>query len=342
MDIHNDPRESSCGAAADPVINLTVWTDVGQREVLEELASLTEVTVKVAISAADFLTSLPEAEVVVMMGTATAYSPEVARRMCESPTLRWIHLMSAGYEGVVQNGRPGRCHLTGPGEGVSTAVAEHALALLWALARGLPDAVRQQSHQLWERGFAAGTTTLAGKTLLVVGFGTIGRKIGALGRAIGMHVIGVSRSGLAHDSAHEVHPASSLIDLLPRADAIIAALPLNASTSGLFDQHTFEYCRPGAFFVNVGRGATVDGRALVRALSERTLRAAALDVTTPEPLPAGDAMWSAERLLLTPHVGGAGDRDAIRAIARQLVANVRRFQRGEPLVNLIHIHPDSE
>ncbi len=79
----------------------------------------------------------------------------------------------------------------------------------------------------------------------------------------------------------------------------------------------------------------MDGHALLRALADRTLQAAALDVTTPEPLAAGDPMWSGQRLLLTPHIGGAGDRHAIRAIARELAANVGRFQRGEPLSHSI-------
>jgi phosphoglycerate dehydrogenase-like enzyme len=317
------------------MIKIIVWTRLGQMEVLEELTRLPDVAVAVASTTAEFLATLPTAEIVVTVGTAEVYSWEVARRVHESPTLRWVHLMSAGYEGVAQNGIPAQCLLTGPGAGVSGAVAEHALALLWALARGLPTAVQQQLRQRWERGFAAQTTTLAGKTLLVVGFGTVGRKIGALGRAIGMHVLGVSRSGLAHDSAHEVHPVASLGELLPRADAIVAALPLNGSTSGLFDQQAFDRCRPGALFVNVGRGATVDNSALLRALAERTLRAAALDVTSPEPLAAGHALWTAAGLLLTPHIGGAGDRHAVRVIARELAANVRRFLRGEPLTNLI-------
>ena len=316
-------------------MKVIVWTRVGRMELLEAVAPLDGIAVAVAGSVADFLAALSTAEIVVTVGTADVYTPEVAQRVRESPTLKWIHLMSAGYEGVAQNGLPEHCLLTGPGAGVSSAVAEHALALLWALARGLPVAVHQQLHQRWERGFAAQTTTLAGKTLLVVGFGTVGRKIGALGRAIGMHVIGVSRSGRAHESAHEVHTVSSLKHLLPRADAIIVALPLTDSTSHLFDQQAFDCCRPGALFVNVGRGATVDSPALLRALAGGALRAAALDVTMPEPPAPGDALWNAERLLLTPHIGGAGDPDAIRAIAHEFAANVGRFGRGEPLVNLI-------
>lgn len=317
------------------MIKVTIYTSIGRAELREALAPLREATVEVADNMSGFLMALAGAHVVATVGTADVYSPTVAARVRESEQLRWIHLMSSGYEGITQNGLPEHCQLTGPGEGVSTAVAEHALASLWALARGLPDAVRQQIQHRWDRSGTTEMTTLAGKTLLVVGFGVIGRKIGTLGRAIGMRVIGISRSGGPHESAHEVHAISSLPDLLPRADAIIAALPLTAATTGLFDRHMFERCRVGAFFVNVGRGATVDNRALLAALARRTLRAAALDVTTPEPLPTGDAMWNTRRLLLTPHVGGAGDQRAIQAIAEEFAANVRRFVRGEPLTHLI-------
>ena len=186
-----------------------------------------------------------------------------------------------------------------------------------------------------ERSLSAATTTLAGKTLLVVGFGMIGRKIGALGRAIGMHVVGVSRTGRAHEDAHEVYPISRLLDFLPRADAVIAALPLNGSTEGLFNDVLFEHFRAGAFFVNVGRGATVNHAALLRALARQAVQAAALDVLAQEPLPSEDALWSADRLLLTPHIGGAGDPRAIRAMALGFAANLQRFIRGEPLADLI-------
>lgn len=320
------------------MIKVVIWTAVGRTALLEALAPLADVAVEVAHTSAEFFAALSAAQIIVITGTSDTYSAEVAARVRGARMLRWIHLMSAGYEGIVENGLPEHCVLTGPGEGVSTAVAEHALALLWALARGLPDAIRQQARQQWDRKYAAETLTLAGKTLLVAGFGAIGRKIGVIAQAIGMHVIGVSRSGRPHADAHEVHSFSNLLELLPRADAIVVALPLAATTLNLFDQHAFGHCRPGALFVNIGRGGTVDQRALLTALGEGTLRAAALDVMTPEPLPAGDALWNTERLLLTPHVGGAGDPQAIRRMAAQFAEDVVRFIRNEPLVNVVLQH----
>lgn len=318
-------------------IKVIVWTGVGRSCLLEALRHFAEAMVEVADSTAEFIAALPEAKVAVTDGTLDAYSPEIAARIRESATLRWIHLMSAGYEGVAQNGLLERCLLTGPGEGVSTAVAEHAIALLWALARGLPVAFQRQMCQRWDRSFAGHAITLRGKTLLVVGFGRIGRKVAALGKAIGMRVIAVSRSGSRHANACEVHKVSSLTQLLPRADAIVATLPLSATTRRLFDERTLRYCRPGAIFVNVGRGETVDQSALLIALRQGILGAAGMDVTAPEPPAADDPLWSAERVLLTPHVGGAGDPEAVRAMAEEFAANLRRFIDGQPLRNLIHL-----
>jgi phosphoglycerate dehydrogenase-like enzyme len=317
------------------MIKVAVWTSVGQRAVLEALAGASDLSVEVAGSAAELCAILAAAHIAVMVGAADTYSPEVALHVRASRTLRWIHLMSAGYEGVSQNGLPEHCLLTGPGEGVSASVAEHAFALLFALSRGLPQALELQSAGEWDRSFTRDIVTLSGKTLLVVGFGGIGRKVGALGKAIGMHVLGVSRTGRPDDCAHEVHPVSSLGELLGRAAAIVVALPLRTDTAVLFDRSAFQRCRPGALFVNVGRGATVDQDALLAALREGALRGAALDVMTPEPLPAANPLWHTPRLLLTPHVGGAGDAQALRRMADEFVMNIGRFQRGEPLRNLI-------
>ena len=321
--------------AADRSIKVAVWTSVGQPRVLEALAPARNVVVTAASTATGFCDALLEAEVAVTVGNGETYSTQIANCIRDSPTLRWVHLMSAGHEGLTQHGFPAQCLLTGPGEGVSAAVAEHALALLWALARGLPRAQRQQLQQHWDRGFAAETLTLSGKTLLIAGFGNLGRKIATLARAIGMYVIAVSYSGRASDGAHEVHATHCLRELLPRAHAVIDALPLNPSTAGLFDQQAFACCRPGTLFVNVGRGGTVDHAALLHALAARTLQAAALDVVEHEPLAAADPLWLEPRVLLTPHIGGAGDRQAIERMAERFAANLHRYLRGEPLLDVL-------
>lgn len=317
------------------MIKVVVGTSVGRGALLEAPASVSDLSVHAADGAAELCAALADADIAVMTGTADTYTQEVAAHVGASAALKWIHLMSAGYEGVTQNGFPEGRLLTGPGEGVSTSVAEHAIALLFALSRGVPQALERQRAGEWDRGFTQDMVTLSGKTLLVAGFGRIGRKVGALGKAIGMHVIGVSRSDRPDECAHEVHTVSDLGELLGRADAIVVALPLRADTASLFDRKAFQRCRPGALFVNVGRGATVDRDALVNALREGTLHSAAVDVMTPEPLPAGDPMWHTPRLLITPHVGGAGDIQALRRMAEEFVTNIGRFRRGEGLRNLI-------
>jgi phosphoglycerate dehydrogenase-like enzyme len=316
-------------------MKIALWTSVGKFEVLAALAPLEHASVIVADDAVQFTNALAEAAIVVTTGGVDTYSQQVAAGVSTSRTLQWIHLMSAGHEGVDQHGLPAHILLTGPGNGVSRAVAEHAFSLLWALARKLPIAFRQQGQQHWDRRLAAGLSTLQGKTLLVTGFGSVGQAIGGLGSALGMHVIGLSRSGRPNGCAHEMYPADCLLDLLPRADAIIVALPLRSDTAGLFNADAFDRCKAGALFINVGRGGIVDHDSLIAALCHGNLGGAALDVTMPEPLPAGHPLWTAPNVLITPHVGGAGDQQALRMMASEFAANIQRLQQGRPLLNLL-------
>lgn len=216
-------------------------------------------------------------------------------------------------------------------------VATHTLALVLALARGLPRYVREQARGTWAPDWDPGSVVpLAERRALVVGVGALGSEIGRLLAAFGTEVSGVDARRTEPPQPHftAVHPAAALDSVLPEADLVVVTVPHTPSTEGLFGAERFARCRPGAYFVNIGRGPTVRLDALVAALDAGTLAGAALDVYETEPLPAGHPLWTREDVLLTPHVAGAGPHADERRFA-VLVENAARFADGRELINVV-------
>jgi phosphoglycerate dehydrogenase-like enzyme len=191
-----------------------------------------------------------------------------------------------------------------------------------------------QARKEWAPRFGS---TVAGLTLGVIGLGAIGTEVARRARAFGMTVIGIRRSyapGQHHEAADELRGDADLLDVLPRCDAVVACAPATPETENLFDARAFAAMKPGAVFCNVGRGALVDETALIDALTAGELRAAILDVTRTEPLPADDALWSAPNLYLSPHCSASQDRyvDALLALFGD---NLERRLDGRTMHNVV-------
>jgi phosphoglycerate dehydrogenase-like enzyme len=208
-----------------------------------------------------------------------------------------------------------------------SGTAELALALILAAQRELPRWVRAQDAGRWEH---AHTKALAESRVLIVGYGSIGEALDARLRACEASTVRVARRQRP-DS--DVHGVAELDGLLPSADIVVLVTPLSAETRGLLDARRLALLPDGALVVNVGRGAVLDADAILTEATSGRLRAA-LDVTDPEPLPAGHPLWHCPGVIITPHVaGGAADfyPKAVRFIAGQ----VRLFAAGEPLRNVV-------
>jgi phosphoglycerate dehydrogenase-like enzyme len=256
----------------------------------------------------------------------------------KAPKLRFIQSISAGTDQYGKEALRARGVRLASAAGVNAnAVAEHAIALLLALTRLVPEAVRNQERRFW-RGMigelARREQELAGKTLLLVGLGRIGARIAALAAALGMRVVAVRRDPAAGaGAAHEVHGLDALDRLLPGADVLLLACPLTPETEDLIDARRLALLEPGALFVNVARGRCVVEEALVEALASGRLAAAAIDVAREEPLPADSPLWTAPNLLITPHTAGE-TRSYEDRMLDLLVENLARLRRGEStLVN---------
>ena len=271
-------------------------------------------------------------------------TPEIVR---SARKLRWAQLPAAGVESylahpdIVQSD----IVLTNAQRVYAIGGAEHVLGMVLVLSRRLHTALSLQRDRQWDVTPLTGPTPYSGKgsellelrgrTLLVVGLGGIGTEVARLAHGIGMRVIATRGSRREGPPFVEyVGLASELLTLVPDADVIVNSVPLTPSTENMFDDEFFATTKPTAYFVNIGRGKTVDTDALTRALRDGRIAGAGLDVTEPEPLPADHELWGMPNVIITPHIGGDSDEHMERLwlLFRE---NLRRFVNGEPLLSVV-------
>ena len=212
------------------------------------------------------------------------------------------------------------------------AVAEHAIALILALARRLPEARDNQARRHW-RGMIGDLSQredeLSGKTVLIIGLGRIGGRLAQLAKAFDMHVVGFRRDPAAgRGAADTVHTLADLPAFLPRADFVVLTCPLVPETRCLIDAKALGLMRRSAFLVNAARGGCVDEPALIEALQVGRIAGAALDVTEPEPPAETSPLWAMPNVFITPHTGGE-TRQYEANVNEILVENLERMWRGE-------------
>jgi phosphoglycerate dehydrogenase-like enzyme len=220
-------------------------------------------------------------------------------------------------------------------------MAEHAIALMLALARALPVYGVEQAGGAWTRGFrerrAERHFEVEGKTLLVVGLGGIGTEVAKRAHGLGMRVMATRNSRRdGPDYVEYVGLADEYRTLAARADVIVNATPLTPDTRGMFDAAFFDALQDDAYFINIGRGESVDTAALTAALQAGKLGGAGLDVTDPEPLPPGHPLWSMENVIVTPHIATSSDLRSERTLTL-VVENLRRFMRGDALLSVVDL-----
>jgi D-2-hydroxyacid dehydrogenase (NADP+) len=250
-----------------------------------------------------------------------------------APKLRFVQSFSAGTDQFDKALFVKRGVRLASAQGANErAVAEHAIALILALTRQLHLARDNQQARLW-RGMigdrALREQELGGKTLAIVGLGRIGMRLAALARAFDMRVIGVRRAARPEPGvADEVVGQAGLAQALARADVVALTCPLTPETEGMIGAAALAALKPGALLINVARGKVVDEAALIAALADGRVRAAALDCFPEEPLPAESAFWTLPNVLITPHAAGETERYK-RNVVDILVDNIERLLRGE-------------
>ncbi|GAA3162249.1 D-2-hydroxyacid dehydrogenase [Streptomyces virens] len=245
----------------------------------------------------------------------------------EGPRPRWVHTASAGVDHLLCPELAASDTVVTNARGVfDQPIAEYVAALVLAFAKDLPRTLELQRERTWRH---RESRRLAGTRACVVGSGPIGRAIVRT-----LDALGVTTALVGRAAGDGVHGPEDLDRLLARADWVVAAAPLTDGTRGMFDAHRFAVMQPSAYFVNVGRGQLVVEEALVRALRERVIAGAALDVFASEPLPGDSPLWEVPGLVVSPHMSGdtVGWRDELGA---QFVELFELWEAGRPLVNVV-------
>jgi phosphoglycerate dehydrogenase-like enzyme len=261
--------------------------------------------------------------------------------LAAGPRIRWIQTYSAGVERCVAIPavRERGILLTNMQRVAGPVMAEHVMAMLLAFARGLHLYVPERMAARWTSQLPepARLLTLEGKTILVVGLGGIGTEVARRAHAFGMRVIATRASSREGPPFVDyVGLPEELSALAGKADFVVNTTPLTSATRGLFDAKFFAAAKPGAYFINVGRGGSVVQPALVAALRSGHLAGAGLDVTDPEPLPADSPLWQMPNVIITPHVSAESDlgNDLRFLIAAE---NLRRYVAGEKMLSVVDI-----
>jgi phosphoglycerate dehydrogenase-like enzyme len=268
-----------------------------------------------------------------------------------APRLRWVQLHSAGADHLLDHPIMSSDVVVTTSSGIhATPIAEYVLASILAYRWRVPLWTHCQREGRWpsERWNLFSRPELRGSTLGVVGYGSIGREVGRLGKAFGMRVLAVRRSTGRADQGYAVdgtgdpdgtiperfYPPEALQEMLAECDYVVVALPLTAATRHFIGEPELRAMKPSAYLVNIARGGLIDEAALVRALREGWIGGAGLDVFDEEPLPPDNPLWELDNALLSPHVAGFTphyDRRAVDLFA----CNLSRYLSGQPLLNQV-------
>jgi phosphoglycerate dehydrogenase-like enzyme len=296
-----------------------------------------DATFVIARDAASAIAAAADADVII------GSNPEVcdARMLANARQLRWLASLSAGVElcmeaPVVKARSLMMTNLRGID---SPVIAEHAIALMLALAHGLDRFAVDTSQGVWSRANAASVPMqfLEGKTMLVSGLGGIGTEVARRAHGLGMKVVATRLGGSGKpDFVSHVGQPDELLTLARSADVVVSAVPLTPETTGLYNKQFFAALKPTAFFINIARGGSVVTEDLMAALNEGRLAGAGLDVVDPEPLPPGHPLWKSPRILFTPHISARSD---LPGEARWIVTleNLRRYVAGEKMLNVVDL-----
>lgn len=258
------------------------------------------------------------------------------KKLSQAPNLKWLHITSAGANALSSEMINSDILVTNSSGVHPIPISEHVLGLMLMLARGMQQAVKiQHSEGKWIRDmdiYQPGE--LAGKNLLVVGMGRIGERVAILGQAFEMNVTGIVRNPVGHKTKINLKSVKDLGSELKNADYIVNCLPSTPETIGLFDKKLLNKFKKGSFFINIGRGDTVDESELITALKSGKLAGAGLDVFEKEPLPSSSPLWKMDNVIITPHYSGANPYYFDRVV-NIFCENLKAFLNKKPLPNLV-------
>lgn len=282
----------------------------------------------------ELLLELRDAEIAV---GSTLPPQELAR----APRLKWVHSPAAAvHQFMVPEFIASPAQLTNGREVFGATVAEHVIALMFALARQLPTCARFQAQRVWGQQLLWNAQTqprtVACATLGLVGIGAIGSAVAQRAKALGMKVLAMrAHPEKPAENVTAVYAPSEISEFLSQSDFVVLAAPVTPQSRHLIGSDALAQMKPTAFLINVGRGALADEVALAKALQANQIAGAALDVFDEEPLPPDSPLWALENVLVTPHCAGFIENLWERHLD-EISANLRRYLAGQPLTSLVN------
>ena len=248
------------------------------------------------------------------------------------PKAKWLHSFSAGVDKILSpEVAKSKIILTNSSGVHATPIAEMILAYCLMFARGFTTTIGEQRAHEWHKNYSTGE--FCGSSVLIVGLGAIGTETARLAHAFGAHVLAVARNRKKKAAFVERFETADMLDeLLPEADYVVITLPHTEETHHLFDKKKFEFMRPNAIVINIGRGGIINEKDLIEALQTKKIAGTGLDVFEKEPLPPDSPLWDMPNVIITPHHSGLSLRYMDRAV-KILCKNLTAYLKGEPLPN---------
>jgi phosphoglycerate dehydrogenase-like enzyme len=248
----------------------------------------------------------------------------VPELVAAAPRLDWIQALTTGVDPLHALRLPHTVTITSARGIHGPQMAELAMLLMLSLGRNLPKILANQRESKWQRW---GQPLLLGKTVVIVGVGTISEVLAARCRAFGLRVIGIT-SRIAACDFDELHPRARLREVAARADFLVVLVPYSPDTHHMIDAAVLASMKPTAFLINIARGNVIDEPALIDALRARRIAGAGLDVFATEPLPPTSPLWTFDNVVVTPHVGGLSDV-YVEQVIPVLLDNLRAYRAGD-------------
>ena len=271
---------------------------------------------------------------------ADAYIGTVTPQMVRAgKNLKWVQVMSAGVENVLHLSggadlRDSNIVLTNNQIVQGPEIADHAMAMLLYLTRALNIYGAAKAKEEWPRMRFPGIE-LSGRNGVVIGCGGIGQQIAMRAWAFGMNITGIDPEDIPYSPFFKrVVKPDQINEVIPQADVVFISAPHTPMSHKMVGPEQFGMMKKGAYFIAVSRGGLYDLNALVKALDEKRLTGAGVDVTDPEPLPKGHPLWKFDNVMITPHIAGRSDKDHARMIGT-IQENIKRFCDGRPLINVV-------
>ncbi len=288
----------------------------------------------------EFLVARDAAEALALAPRADAASGFCSDELLDAaPRLKWVQASSAGVEKYPFDKLKAKgITFTNAKDIYGIQLADHTMALILAFSRQLPFLFRAQQKPEWESRKNYPPGELAGETLLVVGLGGTGLETARRAAGFGMRIVATRRhtDSDTPEFVEAVHPPEALHQLLPDADWVAVCAPLTRDTRGMFGDAEFALMKDTAYIVCVTRGGIINTAALLRAVDDKAIAGAGLDVTDPEPLPSDHPLWDRDNVIITPHASGHSP-NAGKRMFELLCENARRFVNDEPLLNVVDL-----